>query len=228
MENEQLPSSQPNNPSAQLAFDKEKITGFYKKNLPEILKTFFTEPIAGNYSLLSSKNDNNFFSAMILIISTAVLYILLPYLMLGDAREYVGFGTMLKIGICVALLLIIITALVFSIKSISGKPVFKNELLTGALCGIPLSFLLLIIFILKLFSKNLDPQRLAMGDIDSLQSVGVVASLIVLYVFLMLINTIQQSLKSGGTKDALAWYLSPVTILLAIYITIKLAKAFIA
>lgn len=207
-------------------FDKEKIAGFYKKNLPVLLRSFFYEPIHGTQSILSGKNESSYFSAVVLMSTTMILYIIIPYIMIGDMRRYIGFGQMLKVGIAVLIIMLVISLIVFGIKSISGKPVFKNELLTGALCGIPLSILLLFIFVLQLFAKDsFRFDRLSSFDaMRSFQDIGAIAILVVLYVFLLLINVVQQSLKSGGSKDAFAWYLSPITILLSFYLSIKIAE----
>ena len=53
---------------------------------------------------------------------------------------------------------------------------------------------------------------------------GVIGMLLFFYLILMLINVFQQSLKSSGTKDAIAWYLSPASVLLTIYITFQIVN----
>lgn len=229
MENQQQPEMLPLQ-EAQTTngnFDKEKIARFYKQGLPALLKKFFYEPINGTQTILSEKNESSYFNAIILMASTMVLYIILPYIMIGEMREYVGFGKMFKIGLTILLLMLVISLIVFGIKSISGKPVLKNELLTGAICGIPFSLLLIFIFVLQLFAKDslqLDRISSSFEAISSFQNVGMIAALVMLYVFLFLINIVQQSLKSAGTKDAFAWYLSPITILISFYITTKIAE----
>jgi len=54
------------------------------------------------------------------------------------------------------------------------------------------------------------------------EGLGVTGFLFLLYFHLMLINIVQQSLKASGTKDALAWYLSPLLILASIYLTYQI------
>ena len=67
-------------------------------------------------------------------------------------------------------------------------------------------------------------ERDLMSLINNPMGAGVFATLIFFYLILMLINVFQQSLKSSGTKDAMAWYLSPAAILLAFYVTFKISK----
>jgi hypothetical protein len=53
-----------------------------------------------------------------------------------------------------------------------------------------------------------------------MESLGVVV-VFILYIFLMMVNILQQSLKASGTKDVLAYYLAPAAVLLAWYITLR-------
>lgn len=208
-------------------FDKEKVLDFYKKGLPGILKTFFNEPISGTYSLLSEKTETGFANSIFLIATTSVLYTIIPYIMMGEYRSMAGgFGTTFKMGLIVGLLLIVISLISFGVKSVSGKPVFKNELLTGALSGIPISIFIIFAFFAKTFF-TVDASDILSMDLGGLKAAGILGVLIALYIFLMLINILQQSLKAGGTKDALAWYLSPIGVMLAFYITQKIGMAFL-
>jgi hypothetical protein len=52
---------------------------------------------------------------------------------------------------------------------------------------------------------------------------GLLFILLAFYLLLMLINVVQQSLKSSGTKDVISWYASPAVILIAFYITTKIS-----
>jgi hypothetical protein len=49
-------------------------------------------------------------------------------------------------------------------------------------------------------------------------------TLAVLYFFLMMVNTFQQSLRASGLKDALAWYLSPLSIIISAYLGVSLVQ----
>jgi hypothetical protein len=106
---------------------------------------------------------------------------------------------------------------------ISGKASFKNELLTGALCGIPFTALIILLF---LFSKiMMDPEMisgLVYGGYSEIIAKAGFFLLVVFYIILLCINILLQSLRASGTKDALAWYLSPAGIFLAFYFALKI------
>lgn len=224
---EHQPTTNPEQTTGQQpAFNKEKVMEFYKKGLPTIVKKIFTEPIQGTAAILSEKSETSYFNSVVLICTTMLLYILIPYLALGDMRQYVGFSTLIKLGLLMGLFLVIITLLVFLIKSISGKPVFKNELLTGALCGIPTSVIIIVIGLIAMVSKDVNLSSFSMGDYDNLKDLGLIVGLVLFYMLLMLFNIVQQSLKSAGTNDAMSWYLSPLVIIVSIYLLQVIAKSF--
>lgn len=197
----------------------DEVKSFYKDSFPKIFRAIFTEPIKGTYELFSSRSEKSYHNSLFLILTTGLLFTFLPYIAVGDARNFVGFKYFLMMGITAVLCLLVISILSFIIKSVSGKAEFKNELLTGGLCGIPLSLLIVIGFLMSLFSNKIveglmNPQAL----LDS----GVLIVVIIFYVLLSMINIFQQSLKSSGTNDALAWYLSPIAIMVSFYVTAKL------
>ncbi|HRP44748.1 MAG TPA: hypothetical protein PLU27_08280, partial [Ginsengibacter sp.] len=71
----------------------------------------------------------------------------------------------------------------------------------------------------------LDDQILSdimMGGYGSLISKGGILLLLLLYTHLISFNILFQSQRASGTKDVVAWYLSPLGILLAYYITFKI------
>jgi hypothetical protein len=207
-------------------FDKEKVAEFYKKGLPGIFKTIFKDPINGTYSLFTTPSETGFINSIFLIVTTTILFIILPYLMMGEFRDIAGgLGLAFKLGIMIALFMVLISLVSFGVKSISGKPVFKNELLTGALCGIPLSLLIIFLFVGSLF-VNLNPLSLVMGYMQGGGAGGIFTALVSLYAFLMMINILQQSLRAGGIKEVLAWYIAPASILVTFYLTQRLAMVF--
>jgi len=201
------------------ATNMDEVKVFYKDSFPKIFKAVFMEPIKGTYDLFSSRSEKAYQHSIFLILTAGILFTLLPYIAAGDARSYMEFKYFLMMGVTAILCLLVISLLSFGIKSVSGKADIKNELLTGGLCSIPLSVLIVAAFVLSLFSKDLmqnimNPQALLSGSF--------VVVLLVFYVILSMINIFQQSLKSSGTNDAVAWYLSPISILLAIYVTGKI------
>jgi len=227
METEATSAPQPSLSDAKTTFGKEEILSFYKQSLPRILKTVFVNPVDGIYELLSATKENSFFNAVIIMATTAILYMLLPYLMMGDYKERMGgFGTTFKLGLITLLLMAIIGLAAFAVKAIKGKPNFKNELLTGALCGIPLTLILVLAFVVQLFAKDMDITSIAMDPLRGMQSAGMIIGLVTLYSFLMLINIFQQSLRSAAVSTTLGWYLSPLAIMLSFYLASKLGAAF--
>lgn len=209
-------------------FDKNDLKDFYTKGVPHILKAVFFEPISGTYALFTDTSAKTYSNALVLIVSTAILYTLIPYLLLGEAREYVGFGGAIKIGVTTFIFMVIVSLVAFGVKSISGKPRFKNELLTGGLCGIPLTVLLVLLVVAKIIMGDSVSMASIAYNPQRLLSNGIFFFIILFYIVLMLINILQQSYKAGGTKDALAWYLSPIGIALSFYLTYKLGVAFLS
>lgn len=223
MENQDLMNE--TNQSAQAVLTRDEVKGFFKNNLPQILKRYFTEPVTGTYNLFLNADGKAYQHSLILIITTGLLYIIVPYLLLGDMRSYVPFSQIMWVGIGASLYLLVISALSFGIKSITGKPDFKRELLTGGMCGIPVSAMLLVMILAKIFIGS-DPMNF-MTDYASMLDNLKLLFLFVLYIFLLLINTMFQSLRASGTKETLAWYASPIAIGLAGYITAKIVAAFV-
>jgi hypothetical protein len=78
----------------------------------------------------------------------------------------------------------LITVISFGLKSISGKPNFKDELLTGGLCGVPLGILMPLLLMIKLFASvdNI------MSLVSNPAKLGIIGGLILFYILLMLIN----------------------------------------
>jgi hypothetical protein len=231
MENEKLQTNafiapQPETQSATSSTNTnakvEEVKAFFKDDLLKIVKSIFTEPIKGTLAIFTNAGTGAYSQALILIITTALVYTLVPYLMVGsEGRQLLGFASFFKLGLSIALVLIIISALGFGIKAISGKPDFKKELLTGALCGIPLMIFIIVLALFTMFKGNsirdFNPQ--------SLLDQGILLGVITLYIMLMLFNIVQQSFKASGTNDALSWYLSPLVISAAFYIGTKIAMS---
>lgn len=196
------------------------VKSFFSKNLLQIVKDIFTQPIKGTRGIFTNAGNEAYQHGLILIVTTILFYILIPYLMAGSQlRSVIGFGTFLKLGLSAGLVLVIISAITFGVKAISGKPDFKKELLTGGICGIPLMLLIVLMGILMLFNKDsmnfLNPQ--------SMMNQGIISGIISLYLILMLFNIVQQSFKASETNDGLSWYLSPLVICAGFYIGVKIA-----
>ena len=198
------------------------VKSFFKKDLLQIIKSIFTEPIKGTLGIFNGAGNEAYQQGLILITTTIVFYILVPYIMAGsEIRSVIGFGSFFKLGLSAGFVLVIISALTFGIKAVSGKPDFKKELLTGGMCGIPLMLVLLTVAIFMMFNKD----GVSFMDPESLIHQGLISGIILLYLLLMLFNIVQQSFKASGTNDALSWYLSPLVICVGFYIGVKIVSS---
>ena len=200
---------------------QEEFKNFYKADFKIILSTLFKEPIVGSLNLFKSPSEKAYLHSIIMYISVFVLYIIGFYLIIGEMRSYIKLSSIIKASLAPTILMLIITAISFLIKSMSGKSDFKSEMLTGALCGIPIALFLVLLFGIKIFASVDNVMQL----LTNFKKIGVIGFLLIFYIIIMLINILQQSLKSSGTKDNLAFYLSPVSILLAIYVSYEIVDA---
>lgn len=212
MEENQLPKE-----SVKPGFNKEEVTGFFKDNLPQILKTYFFWPVTGTYNLFKNADNKSYQHSVILIIATALLCIIVPYIFAGDARDYMDFSDFLKVGFGTAIFQIIISGVSFAVKSISGKPNFRRELLTGALSGIPLILFLVIVILAKLFIGDVDMMGM-MAFSNMLDNLKFLL-LLGMFVPLLLINTLLQSFLASDMKETLSWYAAPLALVLSVYLT---------
>lgn len=214
------------NTPAKQGLDKEELKAFYRQGLPQFVKIIFLDPINGTYALFLNRTDKTYFHSLILIASTALLYVILPYIMMGGAlREMIGFSAVLRVGMTVAVFMGLISAAAFGIKTLLGKADFKNELLTGGLCGIPLTALLLTLFVARLFIDEEVVASVMYNPMRILERTGFLL-LVGFYFLLLLINIVQQSLRAGRIKESLSWYLAPLGLILAGYVTSKIVISF--
>lgn len=209
----------------QKLMDKENLRTFYKERLPRLIRTTFVSPTTGTRRLFESASVETYKNSLLLIISVMALYFIAPYLLAGsEMRPLLTFSVLVKIALVAGLFMILVAVLSFGIKMIWAKPVFRHELLTGALCGIGLALLLAVLLLARIFAGELSPYELTSpGDM-----IGKMQYLLLLnlYVLLFLINIFQQSLKASGISGAVSWYLAPVSILLAFYLDFKIALVF--
>ena len=215
-----METNQQNTPNAsepKVSYSDE-VKNFYKGDFKEILTAIFKNPIDGTFNIFKNPSNKAYLQSIILFSSVFVLYLVGGYIIAGEMRDYLKVSHFIKISLIPVVLMLLITVVSFGLKSISGKSDFKAELLTGGLAGIPIGLLVLIIFIIKMFANEDNIFRLFRDP----EEVGVIGGLLLMYFLLMLINIVQQSLKASGTKDALAWYLSPLLILASIYLTYQI------
>jgi hypothetical protein len=198
----------------------DEVKNFYKGGLKNILTSMFSNPIEGTFLIFKNPAANAFNQSLVIIASLFATYIASIYIIAGEFRKYMSLSDFLKPSLVPVIMVLVITLLTFIVKAISGKPDFKGELLTGAMCAIPIGLFAVVIVAFKIFAgENI------LNSVKNPMELGVVFMLILLYLFLHLINIVQQSLKASGSKDALAFYLSPATVMFSVYITIKISES---
>ncbi len=218
MENHEGNAPQANDNKSSL----DEVKNFYKEDFKNIFLTVFTNPIDGIYNAFKNPSPKAYTQSLILFGSVFALYIAGIYFFLGDAASFLPFSFFIKFGLLPVVLMLMITVISFGIKSISGKADFKAELLTGGLAGIPLALCIALLLLLKMFGSDV-----TLSAMKDPVGTGMMILLVVLYIFLMLTNILQQSLKASGTKDAIAWYLSPVSIIIAGSLAWKFYESFV-
>ncbi len=137
-----------------------EVKNFYSADFKALFVTFFKDPFDGILSTFRISSEKSFIHSMILYGSVFVLYILGALILAGEMREYMTFGSFLSIGLIPVLIMLFISVLSFVIKSIAGRANFRSELLTGALCGIPLGLIIplsLVAKVLGVYSGRFDP-----------------------------------------------------------------------
>jgi hypothetical protein len=197
----------------------QEVKQFYAGDFKALFRVFFTDPFEGLHAVFQTPSDKSSIQALILFGSVFLLYFLGGFLLAGQMREYMGFAAFLNIALIPVLVMLTISAFSFLIKSISGKINFKSELLTGAICGIPLALVVALALVAKIFGNDGNLMTFFFNPM----AVGSIIGVFMVYLLFMLINVFYQSLTSGGTKPLLAWYLSPLAILLAFYLAIKVS-----
>ena len=196
---------------------KEAAKKFLAEGIGPLIKKVFFQPLELNQEF---KQSDTQVPSTVLILLSGILYTVLPYLMVGSARRFLGFRFFLQIGIAVMIGLIFIGLLTWCIKKIHHKQTeFQNELFTGALCSLPLIVLLIIICILNLFFSGYN----FMGGFGSFFS-GSWSTIASVYGFFLMITIVFQSLRSVYIRANTAWYLSPAIVMLGMYMAIKIVQ----
>jgi len=221
-----METNQPNTSNYSEPKDKfsDEVKNFYTKDLKEICITVLTKPINGTFNIFKNPPNNAYQQSIILFLSIFGLYLVGTYLITPEPmRKVMEFKYVVKSSLIPVVFMLMISVVSFVLKSISGKPDLKGELLTGGLAGIPFGILFLIILMLKMFGeKNMENLVTTLDP----QSAGLIGGLFLLYFMLMIINIVQQSFLASRSNDAFAWYMSPITILASTYLTVQIAKAF--
>jgi len=196
---------------------KEATKKFLAEGFGPLTKKVFFQPLELNQEF---KQSDAQVKTTVLVLLAGILYTFVPYLLIGSARRFLGFRFFLQIGIAVMVALIFIGVLTWCIKKIHHKQVeFQNELLTGALCALPLIVLLIVISLLQLIFSGHN----FMGGFNSFFN-GTWSTIFSVYAFFLMITICFQSLRSVFIKANTAWYLSPAIVMLGFYLAIKIVQ----
>lgn len=220
MENQNIPKPIAAASTASTATIADEVKNFYKNDFKNLFITVLTNPIDGIYKIFKNPGSAAYKNSLILYSSVFVFFLVGIYILVGEGRKSLEFMDFMKLSLIPIIFMFTISLLAFGIKSISGKPDFKNELQTGAISGIPVALLVPVLFIIK--TTNSIENIFALTRFPT--EMGIFGFIFLLYLNLMFINVFQQSLKASGTKDAIAWYISPLAIFAAFYITVKVIQ----
>lgn len=200
----------------------DEVKSFYNQDFKSLFITFFSLPAGGLIPTFQQPSDKSFIHSVIILASVFVLYFAGSYILAGDYREVMTFSAFFSVALMPTLFLFAATTMAYLIKLIflgSSTASFQQELLTGALCAIPI---LLFVPIVVLFALLSDGNALTLLA-NPMASSGLMF-LILGYLFLMLVNVFQQSLLATGIKETLAWYLSPASIMIALGLSIAIVR----
>lgn len=199
---------EPNQPTGGNA--SNDVSNFFKDDFKEIFMAFFLNPVNGHAKNFQKPSETAMMQAGILMGVSFVACFIGMMMMWGTS----DMGSLFKMSLGCVLAMMMITAFSFGIKSISGKPDFKKEMLTGALCGIPMGLFMLVAALMTLILDDSSAMSFTGG--------GIIGMLLIAYPLYMMSNVFHQSLTSAGTKDTMAWWVSPAAILLALYLTARI------
>ena len=218
MENHEGNAPQANDNKSSL----DEVKNFYKEDFKNIFLTVFTNPIDGIYNSFKNPSPKAYTQSLILFLTVFLTYGLGFYIL----DSSIEIKSLIKLSLFPLIIMLMITVTSFGIKSISGKADFKSELLTGGLAGIPIGLFIVFIVLLKIFGNDINASVISnpFAALALISDVGKILLLAMVYIFIMLTNVLQQSLKASGTKDAMAFFLSPASIILSFYLAIKVVE----
>jgi hypothetical protein len=218
MENQEETTPQFNETKSSL----DEVKNFYKEDFKNIFLTVFTNPIDGIYNSFKNPSPKAYTQSLILFLTVFLTYGLGFYILDSSIEmKYIIKGSFYPL-----IIMLMITVISFGIKSISGKADFKAELLTGGLAGIPIGLFAVFLILLKIFGNDINAAVVTdpFAAFLVLFNIGKFFGLVLVYIFVMLVNVLQQSLKASGTKDSMAFFLSPASIILAFYLAFKVLE----
>lgn len=205
----------------------EDVKDFIKTKLLAIIKKIIAQPTNGSYDVFSTPDKNKLTNAISLLgLGFVTTLILLYFTTPSSMRSYIEFSVFIKASLVVTIILFLISVFTFIVKLTTGSKIsFGEELLTGGICTIPIILFLILFFIISIVASDRSLNLIEGGYSNILSSGSFIAIAAVIYLFLYLVTIIQQSLKSSKVNDAFNWYVSPLIIVIAIYLGEKIGEA---
>lgn len=214
-----ITEQQPDPAHSKTNFSQE-VRSFYQHDFKSLLVTFFTDPLDGLYQLLSAPSAKGLNHALIIMGSVFVLFFAGSYISVGELREFMEFSNFLAIGLLPVLVMLSVAAFSYIIKLIVRGATFTHEMVTGALCGIPLALLIFIAILFRLFGEDIN----IIGLFQSPLSGVPILTIITIYILLMMMNVVHQSLRAGGLRAVYAWYISPIVIMVSLFVSVSVLQ----
>lgn len=197
---------------------------FYRTEFKDIFTLFFRDPERGVAKIFNRPSRVAFRQSLILYASVFLVFLIGFYILVGQLRDYLTIGIFIMLGLFPVLFMLFVSILTFGLKAFKGRPDPKKELLTGALCGIPLSAILIVLIVARDFIISMISGGSIPGVAGNPFNAGVITVLVSLYILLMIINTCRQSLNVSDFDEVLGWYLSPVVVMVALYLAVSMTS----
>ena len=197
----------------------QQMLSFIKEDLWGMTKRYFMDPISGVQALSKDSSSAASLRAMTLMLLAALIFYLGIYIMLGDLSEQMEPIAHLFLLAVPITFMLVMASISFVIKKVAtSEGDFKQELTTGALFAFPIVFALVVVY--ALVGEVRSPAYLTRATNDSW-----VFSALLMYAFLMMVNTIMQSMKASNVSERLSWYVSPAAVVLGFYLSAEILTA---
>lgn len=206
---------------------------FLKISLPDLTKKILFDPLDGTKKILTEIQEPLKIGLYCIFICSFLISILV-YIRIPSAlrRDFDFFEYFFRAFSLPVIGAFIITLFSFIIKAInnSQKANFSNEILTGGIVSIGYAVFFVVAFLLSYIIEgsfnNTNRYYDGYSSFPSRRGPPVFLYIIIfstlIYLFVITANSLSQSLRSSGVKDAVAFYLSPFLIILSAYLTIRL------
>ncbi|MDR2970963.1 MAG: hypothetical protein LBU83_03420 [Bacteroidales bacterium] len=191
---------------------------FFKEDLFKIFLGIFKNPVNGLADYYQGKTKKGYLGSLFLIVAAVTLFTFIP-LIVGDFyKHYIPIA--FKIGLAPIFIVGFIALFTFLIKSFLSKADFLKEFEMASSHAIILSILILSVSFLSVISSEFD-----FWSFNQLSFISVIYLLFIFYILLLMISIVKQTLSLDIKNPMLIWYLSPITVLLSIYLSVLVIKA---